>query len=214
VESAKRISPQQVVVSPITLRPWHKVPRGPDDTSSGNLPADVDPRQMSLFGAAWTLAHISRLALSPHVHSATYFESSGWRGIMERAEGAALPQAFHSIPGAVFPLYHVLAAMADYHRVCPTLSTHPLQVEGLTLLDGQNRKRILVANLLGEDQEIKIKSGTCTARVLRLNAGNAEEAMRNPERFRKETGDVLAAQSGKIELNLSPYEFVRIDILN
>jgi hypothetical protein len=61
IETAKSFSPQQVVISPITLRPWHKVPRHKDDLSSGELPRDVDARQMSLFGAAWTLAHLSRL---------------------------------------------------------------------------------------------------------------------------------------------------------
>jgi hypothetical protein len=213
VETAKTISPQQVVVAPVTLRPWHKVPRGHDDLSSGHLPGDVDPRQMSLFGAVWTLAHISRVALSPHVHSATYFETTGWRGIMETETGSALPAQFFSIPGAVFPIYHVLAEMADFNRVCPTYSTHPLQLEALTLLDAQNRKRILVANLLPEEQEIKIKTGTCDAHVKRLNADTAEDAMRNPEAFRAEIGTVVKSVSGKIELILAPYEIARVDVL-
>ena len=213
VDSARSISPQQVVIAPVTLKPWHKVPRGPDDVSSGTLPGDVDPRQMSLFGAAWTLAHLARVASSPHVHSATYFETTGWRGIMETEAGSALPSKFTSIPGAVFPVYHVLAAMADFNRVCPTFSTHPLQVEGLTLLDAQNRKRILVANLWPEEQEIKIKTGTCEARAKRLHAGTAAAAMQAPERFSLEAGDPLASVSGKLELQLAPYEFVRIDVM-
>lgn len=213
VESAKTISPQQVVISPITLKPWHKVPRGRDDVASGHLPGDVDPRQMSLFAAAWTLAHVSRVALSPHIHSATYFETTGWRGLMETPSGAPLPAKFHSIPGAVFPVYHVLALMADYNRVCPTTSTHPLQVEGLTLLDAQNRRRILVANLLPEPQEIKIKTGTCQARVLQLAATNAEEAMREPERFREDPGETVRSTAGKIALQMKPYGIARVDVL-
>lgn len=212
-ESASAITPQQVVVSPITLRPWHKVPTGPDDAVDGQLPADVDPRQMSLFGAAWALAHISQLALSPHVHSATYFETTGWRGLMETETGSALPEKFFSIPGSVFPVYHVFAAMAGFNRVCPTHSTHPLQVQGLTLLEAQNRKRILVANLLPEEQEIKIKTGTCEARVKRLNATTAEEAMRAPEAFSKDSGEPLKSASGKIELKLEAYEIARLDVV-
>jgi hypothetical protein len=77
----------------------------------------------------------------------------------------------------------VFADLADFNRVCVTHSTHPLQVEGLTLLDAQNRKRILVANLLPEVQEIKIKTGTCQARIRRLNANNAEEAMTRRNHF-------------------------------
>ncbi len=213
IESTKAISPQQVVIAPITLRPWHKVPKGPDDVSSGQLPGDVDPRQVSLFAAAWTLAHISRIALSSHVHSATYFETTGWRGIMETENGSPLPAQFFSIPGTVFPIYHVLSEMAGFNRVCPTHSTHPLQVEGLTLLNTHNRKRILVANLLPEEQEIKIKTGTCDASVKRLNASTAEEAARAPEKFRAEVGIPAKSVSGKIELLLAPYEFARVDVL-
>ena len=212
IESARRILPQQVVIAPITLKPWHKVPRGADDVSNGQLPGDVDARQMSLFGAAWTLAHLSRLAGSAHVHSATYFETTGWRGLMETAAGSLLPAKFPSQPGTVFPLWHVFAAMAEFHRVCPTFSTHPLQVEGLTLLDAANRKRILVANLLPVEQEIKIKTGTCNARLLRLHAGTVEEAMHTPEKFQAQLGEPLASVSGKIELKLAPYEVVRVDV--
>jgi hypothetical protein len=212
VESAKAISPQQVIVSPITLKPWHKVPRGRDDVSSGNLPGDVDPRQMSLFAAAWTLAHVSRVALFPHIHSATYFETTGWRGLMETPSGAALPEKFRSIPGAVFPVYHVFALMGDYNRICPTTSTHPLQVEGLTLLDAQNRRRILVANLMPEEQSIKIKTGTCQARVLQLDASNAEEAMREPDGFREDPGETVRSAGGKVALQMKPYGIARVDV--
>jgi D-apionolactonase len=213
VESAKAITPQQAVVSPITLRPSHKVPKGQDDVASGQLPADVDPRQMSLFAAAWTVGVISRLALSTHVHSATFFETTGWRGLMELESGSPLPTQFFSIPGGVFPLYHVFADMAEYNRVLPTQSTHPLQVEALTLVDAQNRRRVLVANLLAEEQEVKIKSGTCEARVRRMNAENAEEAMRTPNAFFKQAGAPLSSVSGKLELGLAPYEVARVDIL-
>jgi hypothetical protein len=213
IESAKAITPPQVVISPITLRPWHKVPAGADDISSGQLPGDVDPRQMSLFGAAWTVAHLSRLALSTHVHSATYFETTGWRGLMETAAGSPLPEKFPSQASAVFPLYFVFAALAGHDRVLPTPSTHPLQVEALTLLDAKNRKRVLVANLLPDAQEIKIKTGTCEATVHRLNTNTFATAVTAPEKFLAETGEALKSVSGKIELQLAPYEVAWVDVM-
>ena len=126
---------------------------------------------------------------------------------------AALPPKFPSLPGAVFPMYLALAEMAGFNRVLPTQSTHPFQVEALTLLDAQNRKRILVANLLPEEQEIKIKTGTCEARVKHLIAAKAEAAMRAPEKFRAEIGEPVASVSGKIELKLAPYAVARVDVL-
>ena len=90
----------------------------------------------------------------------------------------------------------------------PTQSTHPLQVEAITLLDAKNRKRVLVANLLPEPQEIKIKTGTGEARLLRLNAGTVA-----PENFMAAEGVAVQSVSGKIELSLAPYEVTRVDIV-
>jgi hypothetical protein len=70
-----------------------------------------------------------------------------------------------------------------------------------------------VANLLPEEQEIKIKTGTCDARVKHLNAANVEAAMLAPETFRTETGKSASSISGKIELKLGPYAVARVDVL-
>jgi D-apionolactonase len=208
--TASSFSPQQAVISPITLK--RAEPKPVKDPKSIALPPTVDSRQMSLFGAAWTLLHLSHVAAASHLHSATYFEMTGWRGVMESAEGAPLPEKFHSIPGAVFPVYHVLADFADATRVCPTHSSLPLEVAAVTLLDAQNRRRILMANLQPRAQEVKIKTGSCAGTLRRLNARNAEDAMRNPEEFRAAPGESVQAVGGKIELTLAPYEYARLDV--
>jgi len=142
------------------------------------LPSDVDPRQMSLFGGGWTLGSIARLATTGFVHSLTYFETTGWRGVMETEAGPPLPEKFPSAPGTVFPMFHVLADIAEFpgKQIYPTHSSHPLLVAGLTLFDARGRRRILVANLTGEPQDVKIKTGTCRARVRQLDETNAEAA--------------------------------------
>jgi hypothetical protein len=80
------------------------------------------------------------------------------------------------------------------------------------LLDAKNRKRVLVANLLPEAQEIKIKTGTGEARVLRLNVGTVEAAASAPEKFTAAEGELIQSVSGKIELSLAPYEVARVDL--
>jgi D-apionolactonase len=177
------------------------------------LPPTVDSRQGSLFAAAWTVAHLAQIATATHLHSATYFETVGWRGVMESDAGSPLPEKFFSIPGAVFPAYHVFADVAGFNRVCPTHPTLPLEVAGLTLLDAQNRRRILVANLQPHTQELKIKTGSCSGRLRRLNASNAEEAMRAPEAFRAAAGEPVQAAGGKVEVRLEPYEIIRLDVV-
>ncbi|MBI4664538.1 MAG: hypothetical protein HY735_37575 [Verrucomicrobia bacterium] len=215
VESLQQFCRQPAVISPITLRPRFNPDATGDDavTGSEELPVSVDVRQMSLFGAGWTLGSVARLAAAGNVHSLTYYETTGWRGVVETELGSPLPAKFHSIPGGVFPVYHVFGDLAGYDRICPTHSSHPLQVEGLTLLDAQNRRRILVASLIDEPQEIKIKTGTCRAQVRYLDETNAEEAMRNPEAFRAQTGQAVESVSGKIELKLLPCAMACVNVL-
>src|SRR5207247_8442179 len=156
VETAREISAKPAVLSPITLK--IRATEKPAEASTPNLPADVDARQMSLFGAGWTLGSIARLATTGHVHSLTYYETVGWRGVMESENGSPLPDKFPSVAGSVFPMYHVFADIGEFagKQIQPTHSLHPLITEGLTLFDLKGRRRILVANLSNHVQEVKI----------------------------------------------------------
>jgi hypothetical protein len=215
VETARTFTPRPVVVSPITLRIRNNAAAPAEKHGAlSELPSDVDPRQLSLFGAGWTLGSIARLAATGFVHSLTFYETTGWRGVMETDAGSPLPKEFPSEPGAVFPICHVFADVAEFGatQVCPTHATHPLLTEGLTLLDARGRRRILAANLTGDPQDLKIKTGTCTARVRYLDETTAEQAMRRPEEFRAQAGAQVESVSGKIELKLLPYALARVDV--
>jgi hypothetical protein len=215
VESARHFTPRPVVVSPITLRIRNNDAAGAEAPGSlSTLPSDVDPRQLSLFGAGWTLASIARLAGTGFVQSLTYFETTGWRGVMETEAGSPLPAMFPSEPGVVFPVYHVFADIAEFpgRQVYTVHSTHPLEADGLTLFDSAGRRRILAANLTRDVQDLKIKTGTCTAQVRYLDETTAEEAIRRPEEFRKREGEPTESVSGKIELKMLPYALARVDI--
>jgi hypothetical protein len=215
VETAKHFTPRPVVVSPITLRIRDNAGAANEKPGAlAELPSDVDPRQLSLFGAGWTLGSIAKLTATGFVHSLTYFETTGWRGLIETDTGSPLPAQFPSEPGAVFPMYHVFADIAEFgaKQAYVTHSSHPLLAEGLTLFDTNGRRRILVANLTRDPLELKIKTGSCTARVRYLDETNAEEAMRRPEEFRKRTGEAQPSVSGKIELKLLPFALARVDI--
>ena len=50
------------------------------------MAARVDPRQMSLFGAGWTVGTLKALA-KPGVHSITYFETTGRQRPLTASEG-------------------------------------------------------------------------------------------------------------------------------
>ena len=62
----------------------------------------VDPRQMSLFGAAWTLGAIKHLA-EQGAARATFYETTGWLGVMEEARPALRSPRGFPRTGQVFP---------------------------------------------------------------------------------------------------------------
>lgn len=217
VESARDfIGPAPLVVSPITLKMRHNfaatgAERPPPP---GALPAGVDPRQATLFGAAWTLGSIKYLS-EARATALTYYETTGWRGVMERPTGSPLPEKFPSRPGAVFPLYHVLADINEFARgrVIACRSSDPLQVVAL-MLGRAGAKRLLVANLTAQPQPALVEGmfgGHEPLTVKRLHGGNVIEATTQPERFRAQPGLPAACAGGVLRLELAPFEIARID---
>ncbi|MBN8246625.1 MAG: hypothetical protein J0L84_04195 [Verrucomicrobia bacterium] len=174
---------QPLVVSPVTL-----VPRGnpAGATAEGSAPTS-DARQGSLFGAAWTLAMIRALAGSG-VHSMTLYETTGGRGVMmPPAEEASASPPFPWLSAGVFPLYHVLADLADFDAAegIATTTSEPDSVVSLLLRSG-TRHRLLLANLTPEFRHVTLPHTELpgTARLRRLDAATVWAAMTDPERFR------------------------------
>jgi D-apionolactonase len=214
VESAKHIYPQQpVCVGPVTLRPrFNPVATAPEPKPDpGTLPFDVDPRQMSLFGAGWTVGSLKYLAESGAA-SVTCYETTGWRGVMETAWGSSAPHHFPSLPGSVFPLYHVFGDLGEVAGgvVIPAVSSDPLSVDGLAVRYG-DRTMILIANLTPDEQQIGVEGVGARVRVNLLNETNAPFAMQSPEEFRAGQGALHDVSDGRIGLTIAPFAVVRID---
>ena len=214
VESARQFSGgRPVMVSPITL----KMRFNPNATGAepmpgpGELPSPVDVRQMSLLGAGWTAGSLKYLSESG-VYSATYYETSGWRGVMETKRGSPLPERFLSLPGSVFPLYHVLADVLEFAggEVVRTTALDTLRVDGLAVCkDG--KMRVLIANMTGESQDVTVVGVNGPVWVRHLNTITAEEAMLSPEVFRTRRGDRKEASEGQLSLCLLPWAVARLD---
>ena len=166
---------------------------------------------MSLFGAGWTLGSIKYLSESG-ASSVTYYETTGWRGVMETVNGSPLPEKFRSLPGAVFPLYHVLADVGEFVGgvVLVSKSSDPLKVEGIALRKN-GKTRTLLANLTPDSQQIRAQNLAVTVRVRHLNETNAQAAITSPEAFRAETGELIQTAEGTLELSLLPYAIAQID---
>jgi len=175
------------------------------------IPLQADPRQWSLFAAGWTLGSVAKLAGCTQLHSVTYYETTGPFGVMAADGGSTATGGVPWSPGGVFPVYHLFADLAGWERVYTTHSSHPLQTEGLTVVDSKNRRRVLIANLTGQTLDARIKTGTCEAMIRYLDETNAERAMSSPEAFREHRGEPTSSVAGTIELHLLPYALARVD---
>ena len=216
VESARQFTGSaHLAVSPVTLRQrFNPVATGPEPAPAlGELPSQVDVRQMSLFGAGWTLGSIKYLAESG-ADSVTYYETTGWRGVMETEQGSPAPAQFRSLPGAGFPLYHVLADVGEFAggKVLPSVSNAPLVVEGL-VLQTASKQRILLANLTEKEQKVQVVGPALGIqfRLRSLDEANAEPAMTFPESFRQEWQRATARGATGIEVRLRPFAVVAIE---
>ncbi len=213
VANARRLAQgRPVLVSPVTLRRrFNPHARGEEPPMpAGALPASVDHRQMSLFGAGWTVGSLKYLAQGGAT-SITYYETTGWRGVMETPAGSPAPP-FQALAGCVFPLYHVLADVAGFSggELVVVQASVPQAVDGLALRQG-NRLRVLAANLTEEHQLVLVRGLPAQVRVRMLTADNALEAMRAPERFRRRPGRIRRATAGRLALSLPPFGVVRLD---
>jgi hypothetical protein len=212
VETARSFASCPIHVGPVTLRMRYNPDAvEPDDADAdavlkGRLPASVDPRQMSLFAAAWTLGTVIELAFAG-ADAVTLFETTGWRGVIERAAGS--PRPFRSHPGSVFPAYHVIADLCAL-RDAPLrpIEGCPPQVRAIAADVGE-RTVALIANCRPEAVTMTIASpGHATWRVLDL--GSARRAMTDPEGFRAACKARVAG--ARVDLTLGAFATARVEL--
>jgi len=202
-----------IVVSPVTLKPRFNAVASEAERppAPGELPPQVDPRQMSLFGAGWTLGSIKHLA-EAGAASLTSFETTGWRGVMETEGGSPVPDRFPSLPGMVFPLYHVLADLAEWKggEIVTLESSDVVSVVGLAVRDGGGL-HLLAANLTPESRDVLLGPLAGSSVIRRLNAESALPALTQPTEFRGSFEDTQA-QTRDLSFTIEPFEIVRIDV--
>lgn len=208
VESAKKIGQgRPVYLSPVTLRA-NQHPAPPTD----GQPRSFDVRQMSLFGAACTVGSLKSLT-EAGAASATYYETVGTRGLMQRESSSLVKQGFKAPAGAVYPLYHVLKSVTDFGstQVLGSVSNRPLVVDGLVLSKGK-AKRIILSNYSGEPQTVRIGTLKGKASLRTLDESNVQQAMMNAAAFLKRAANPLPIIQGTASLRLKPYATAIIDV--
>jgi hypothetical protein len=193
VLAGKKLFPgKDIFITPITLRP-RLVPELPKKDHG------PDPRQKTLFGAAWTLGSIIRLS-EAGVSGATYFETTGECGLMEKNGSQA------------FPMYHVFADVGDFAggtmRVFQSESRRMLSA---CVLEKNGRRRYLIANMTQEKRDVSIHDLPENVFFKLLDDSTFSSACMQPDKFRKNTGRKIKPRRGKLRISLGPYAIARID---
>ncbi len=160
VESARVLAGGlPVYITPITLKPrFNPNATGPEpDPKPGELPSQVDVRQMELYGALWTLGSILHLADSG-VHGMTYYEAVGWRGWIQGNGDSPLMDQFPSKRNTVFPLYHILATFLSRKEGTwiPMLSSDTLACKGI-MLRKEDEQLILIGHYRSSANQVTIE---------------------------------------------------------
>ena len=217
IKSAKKLSKNKpIVVSPITF----KMRFNPNanthnkELKNNQIPSQVDVRQMSLFGAGWTLGSLKYLCESKP-QSLTYYETTGWRGVMESMHGSNVSNKFYSLKGSVFPLYHVFADVGEFSngKIISTTSSNPLKITGLALYK-KNKIRIIIANLNYDTQNIIINNLGSSVFLRYLDENNFDQAVQSPEAFRTQNFEKKFTINSNLKLKLLPFGIVCIDNYN
>ena len=215
VTSARHFSEDTPIhVSPVTLKPrFNPNVTGPEsEPLAGELPAQVDERQMSLYGAGWTLGSIKYLA-EAGAESVTYYETAGRQGLFLPTAAPAVPDLFPAPPGAVFPLYAVFQAVLEFvgGKVLPGQSSHPLVFDGL-VLRGETGLRVLLANYTAEEVAVKVEpvEGQASLRLL------STELLTNQQewfgRFQQEPPVPVETRDQSLTVILPPFAVAVVDV--
>jgi len=199
-----------VAVSALTLKfRWNPDVKTPVPVPEGELPPNVDPRQMSLLAAVWTLGSIKHNAQA-EAHSLTYFTTHGLTGLIDADGGSPVPEKFPTVGGA-YPVYWVMWSLARLQdaRVLHTQSSHPRLVDALEIVDPKEHG-IIIFNYTPDPQTVTFdqRPGTYTRRDL-----NLETAMRlitDPVPSHTPFSDPIHS-TGDFTITLSPYSIVFLD---
>lgn len=157
VSSAQKLFPDQpVFVSPVSLRQRFNVVATSTDPEPvpGVLPPSVDPRQLSVFAASWTLGSLKYLAQA-NTNLISYYETTGWKGFIQGEKPSPVKRFFPSEANQIFPVYEAMKEISGFSHVIHSRSSHPLLFDGLVLRSEQEIKLFLFS-FSPEELELKI----------------------------------------------------------
>lgn len=150
-----------VQVSPVTFRMRWNPNATSQSANAVDTLADVDLRQLSLFGAGWTLGSLAQLAAAG-AEAITFFETIGLRGLMQ-AQAPVAAEHFPAPAGVCYPLYFLFRELAGARTFRSVHANAERRVSALLLVN-DGRLRLLLANLTQQALRVQLPEGFSTRR--------------------------------------------------
>jgi ABC-type lipoprotein release transport system permease subunit len=113
----------------------------------------------------------------------------------------------------VFPVYHVLADVADFQRgqILPVELGDGLRVQALALRDG-DQVRVILANMGDESNSVALEiPGAGDATVRRLDDGTVYLAATDAAAFRA-SAQPIGGTDGAVMVDLPPFGLATVDV--
>lgn len=166
VDTCKTLFPGlPVSVSPITLKTrWNPELTKEELYKPGEIPKDVDKRQISLFAAAWFIRSLASL-LYAGADEAEYFELTGPRGLMSGRE--QIEFEFPAVPNMIYPVYYAMyfASPVIYSETKVIIEDNFAAI----IMKLDDKLRILTANCSCSENKISFVDTAKKGRQFRLN---------------------------------------------
>jgi D-apionolactonase len=202
-------------VTPITLRPrFNAVAVTDQEFADGGLPWQVDVRQPSLFGAAWTVGSLAALAGADGL---TYYDTVGPAGVIESPAGSPSPAEFFSRPDMPYPLAVVLADACGLAggSVRELTGADPARIAAVAA-SRAGVTTVLLANLTDDMQNVRVDLTAVAgndqpARLRILDEHSFGAAAADFESFLLSGAEVHLSE-GAVQVILNPYAVARLDV--
>lgn len=213
IESAKQFAGgKEIAISPVTIQRRFNANIKNFETPSleNRMPWQVDQRQMSLFAATWTAASFKYIAQSG-ASSVTFYETTGERGILMGEKSSRWPEYFYANKDTLFPVFHVLAFIAQFKgaEIMKSISSNPLRVDSLVLKEN-NILQIILFNLTRMPESVYISGLTQSTRILHLDENSFVDAIHNSEWLTDSNWEELNPSPEGLEITILPYGCVFI----
>jgi hypothetical protein len=214
VETARQFDfHRPVYISPVTLQRRFNANTSNFEVPVADkaMPTQVDVRQLSLAGAAWTVGSLKYL-LESGAESVTFYETVGERGIMMGDYGSQWPGQFQAKKGMFFPVFHVFRMLlrhSDFRITYPE-SSMPLAVDGFAIVSGEYGLAFL-ANMSYLVQLVELTGISSCRTLLKMNAHTYNQIIRADSL--EIYDDPQPSDTEETTLQMQPYETRIVKIL-